>query len=128
MAATVWKWYTVRPRVPVLPVSQRVQGRSATPLVQLPIGPPSSFVITMQAERGRPPASPSGHELNCFGFWGVFESARRLAWMLNADEHRPLVRRDEDAGDFADSGAHEEPTDLPLTGSAQSIWLLPNPA
>ena len=34
---------------------------------QLPIGPPSSFVITRQDERGRPPASPSGHELIAVG-------------------------------------------------------------
>src|SRR5262249_7943169 len=32
-------------------------------LSQLPISPPSSFVITMQDERGRPPASPSGQLL-----------------------------------------------------------------
>jgi hypothetical protein len=37
---------------------------------QLPISPPSSFVITMQDERGRPPSSPSGQELNFFGLAG----------------------------------------------------------
>ena len=39
---------------------------------QLPISPPSSFVITRHAERGRPPKSPSGQELNSFG----------LAWLV----------------------------------------------
>ena len=37
---------------------------------QLPISPPSSLVMTSSAERGRPPAAPSGQELNCFGFAG----------------------------------------------------------
>jgi hypothetical protein len=31
--------------------------------LQLPTGPPSSLVMTISEERGRLPASPSGHEL-----------------------------------------------------------------
>ena len=34
------------------------------------MSPPSSLVITMHDDRGRPPAGPSGHVLNCFGFGG----------------------------------------------------------
>ena len=37
---------------------------------QLPIGPPSFFVRMSNAERGRPPAGPSGQELNCLGLAG----------------------------------------------------------
>jgi hypothetical protein len=39
---------------------------------QLPIRPRSSFVMTTHDERGRPPSSPSGHELNRLGSAGSF--------------------------------------------------------
>ena len=45
---------------------------------QLPILPPSSFLITMQADCGRPPALPSGQELNSFGSAGSLRVSLEL--------------------------------------------------
>ena len=63
---------------------------------QVPMMPPSRRRMAIVAERGRPPASPSGHELIAFGRFGSLRPGmrqRRLAGVLDVHEHRAQVGR-----------------------------------
>ena len=101
---------------------------------QLPISPPSSFVITRHAERGRPPSSPSGHELNAFGLAGSFRTSLELGrsgvspgcWMPTN-----IVRSSGVTVTPVIShclGPTRNRRISPVVGFAHNIWLLPNPA
>ena len=91
--------------------------------------PPSSFVTTTVAERGRLPVSlVRASCCNASGSAAIVHAARRFAGMLYADEHRAPVRRHEHARDLADVGTGQEAAVSRVSGSAASIWLLPKPA
>ena len=98
------------------------------PLAQLPIGPPSSLVTTTQADRGRPPAAPSGHELYCFGFAGLPSplGGSPGCWMptnivfSSGVTNTPVISQA--AGPTRKRRVSFE------CGSAHNIWLWPNPA
>ena len=87
------------------------------PTNQLPISPPSSFVMTRHAERGRPPSSPSGQELSLgirrvAAHVGGTRQVRRLTRVLAPHEHRLLVGGHEHAGDLALLRPGQKPADL----------------
>ena len=93
-------------------------------------------------------SAPSGQELYRLGLAGSLVPRRRLARVLDADEHRPLVRRHEHAGDLADvrarpgsgasrassdrrtaSGCCRSPRRRPaVDGAARDVGLDPQPA
>jgi hypothetical protein len=99
-----------------------------SPFRQLPIRPPSSFVITRHGDRGRPPSSPSGQELYRFGLAGSFAPvvASPGCWMptnmvvSSGVTNTPVTSHC--------LGPTRNRRISPLAGSAHSIWLLPNPA
>ena len=91
------------------PRARRQRRRRGTRrVVQVPILPPSSLRITTVAGRGRP---PNGQVLTVEGFVDtghaelVVPERRRLARVLDVDEHRALIGRRDDAGDLAARGA-----------------------
>src|SRR5687767_284272 len=92
------------------------------------MAPPSSLVMTMHAERGRPPVAPSGQELKRFGFAGSFVpvGASPGCWMptnivlSSGVTNTPVISHT--------FGPVRKRRVSRVTGSAHNIWLLPNPA
>src|SRR5262245_50924140 len=82
----------------------------------------------MSADRGRPPASPSGQELYCFGFAGSFEpdGASPGCWMpTNIVRSSGVTKTPVISQEFGPTRKRRVSRER---GSAHSIWLLPNPA
>src|SRR5262245_33964451 len=83
----------------------------------------------MQAERGRSPASPSGHELRNFGLVGSVGKSSGSSpgcWIptnivfSSGVVNTPVISHC--------LGPTRKRRTSPVAGSAQTIWLLPKPA